>query len=338
MAEDAQQRPGRAAATQQDVADAVGVSRGLVSMALSGRGRMAPGTRLRIVSAARDLGYHLNTAAAELASRQSRRVAVIVPYLDNPYFDLLVRALRHEASRCGLLLVSFVSDLTDRIERETVDDVLSMRPRGLILPGTTLPESDLRTIADDVRLCVIDRSLEDPTIDLVRMDEDGAAAQIVGHLAARGARTLVFLAPADQLTEPLITERREACRRAAASSGLDFEWAACDDGVSSVLHGVLERRAERIGAVAYNDVLGLDLLAAVLGSGLVPGRDVIAVSYDNSPLARRGEIALTSVDQSPEALAAAAVEAILRDDGDPVVRRTVPARLVVRRSSTGPRG
>ena len=78
-------------ATQQDVALAAGVSRGLVSLALKGEGRMSDETRRRILRTARTLGYRTNTAAAELAARRSSRLAVIVPYLDNPFFDVLLR-------------------------------------------------------------------------------------------------------------------------------------------------------------------------------------------------------------------------------------------------------
>jgi len=142
----------RAPATQQDVADLAKVSRGLVSLALKGGGRMSDKTRQRILEAARTLRYRPNNAATELASRRSRRLAVIVPYLDNPFFDLLLRALRRHASQAGYILASFVSDLTDQVERSTIDDVLSMRPEGLILPGTSLSLTELRELSAQLPL------------------------------------------------------------------------------------------------------------------------------------------------------------------------------------------
>ena len=48
-------------ATQQDVAARAGVSRGLVSLALKGEGRMSDETRRRILDTARALDYHPNT-------------------------------------------------------------------------------------------------------------------------------------------------------------------------------------------------------------------------------------------------------------------------------------
>lgn len=84
-------------------------------------------------------------------------------------------------------------------------------------------------------------------------------------------------------------------------------------------------------------MLGIDLVAAVLASRLRPGADVAIVSYDNTSLASRPEVSLTSVDQSPDRLAEAAVAAVLAPA--PAAHVTVPATLVVRASSLRtPRG
>ena len=97
-------------ATQADVAELAGVSRGLVSLALSGGGRMSQHTRERILSAARALNYQPHSAAAELAGGDSHRLLLVLPYLDNPYFDQLSRALRKAAEKVGYSLLVMVSD------------------------------------------------------------------------------------------------------------------------------------------------------------------------------------------------------------------------------------
>ena len=64
--------------------------------------------------------------------------------------------------------------------------------------------------------------------------------------------------------------------------------------------------------------------------------DVSVVGYDDSPLARLGTVDLTSVSQSPEAMAEAAVGlAIERLEGrrTETVERVLQPRLVVRSTS-----
>ena len=315
-------------ATQQDVALAAGVSRGLVSLALKGEGRMSDETRRRILRTARTLGYRTNTAAAELAARRSSRLAVIVPYLDNPFFDVLLRCLRRHAADAGHVLVAFVSDLEDSLEHTTVDDVLSMRPAGLLLPGTSMSEDELAALAGQVPLCVIDRDLETGIVPVVRLDEADAARRIAAHLAAQGLTNLSFFSPAPGLQELLLDERRGACRAAAGAAGLAFTEVTCDDGASAALARARAELGAPLGAVAYNDVL-----AATLAAHLEPGRDVALVSYDNSQLAARRQFSLTSIDQSPDRLARAAITALLSPARTPAARVTVQGSLVVRASS-----
>ena len=55
--------------TQSDVAEAAGVSRSLVSLALSGSPKVAEETRVHIARIASSLGYRVNAAASALARR-----------------------------------------------------------------------------------------------------------------------------------------------------------------------------------------------------------------------------------------------------------------------------
>ena len=320
-------------ATQQDVALAAGVSRGLVSLALKGEGRMSDETRRRILRTARTLGYRTNTAAAELAARGSLRLAVIVPHPENPLFDILPLCLRGHAAGADHVLVAFVSDLEDSLEHTTVDDVLSMRPAGLLLPGTSMSEDELAALAGQVPLCVIDRDLETGIVPVVRLDEADAARRIAAHLAAQGLTNLSFFSPAPGLQELLLDERRGACRAADGAEGLAFTEVTCDDGTSAALARSRADLGAPLGAVAYNDVLGIDVLAATLAAHLEPGRDVALVSYDNSQLAARRQFSLTSIDQSPDRLARAAITALLSPARTPAARVTVQGSLVVRASS-----
>src|SRR5438874_1547456 len=66
--------------TIHDVAKAAGVSITTVSRALNGYGDVSEKTRQRIVSVARDLGYHANAAARNLRGKRTDTIA-FAPYL-----------------------------------------------------------------------------------------------------------------------------------------------------------------------------------------------------------------------------------------------------------------
>lgn len=330
-------RPASAHATQQDVADAAGVSRGLVSLALKGEGRMSQETRRRILDAAARLDYHTNAAAAELAARHSTRLAVVVPYLDNPFFDLLLRALRRRAKQVGYTLIALVSDLVDELESSTIDDVLSLRPAGLILPGTSMTPQELRALGERVRLCVIDRTLpQSAGVATVRLDETDAARLTLDHLLSQGYERITFLSPAARLRETILGERVEECRAAAARAGADFTEVDAEAGVQGAISRALADGTGPLGLIAYNDLLAIDAVAAGLGLGLDIPQQLGISSYDNTALAERAELRITSIDQNPDMLAVGALEALLTPGDTSGFRRVVPARLV-QRSSTARR-
>src|SRR5882724_9493745 len=80
------QRPGRPSnsrrhskanpvSTQESLAKLTGFAQPTISLALSGKGSIAPETRQKILDKARELGYHpdLNIDARRLSSRNSER-------------------------------------------------------------------------------------------------------------------------------------------------------------------------------------------------------------------------------------------------------------------------
>ena len=331
-----ERRQGRQAGrhtTQLDIARAAGVSRSVVSHALNGSGRISQATRSRVLRVARELDYQPHGAASELASRRSDRLVVVLPYLDNPFFDILVRHLRERAHQVGRSLVVLVSDLEADLERATVEEARRMRPAGLILPGTRLASEEIERLGQQVPVCLLDRGLPGSSVTTARMDEDLAAEQIVSHLHGLGHRHLAFLAPATPLYERLVTDRGRACARAARARGMSVEQVTCEAGTLPVLRD----RPTPLAVVAYNDLLAINVITAAYHLGRRVGPDIAVASYDNTRLACRPEFDLTSVDQNPQLLAGAAVELLTAPDArsSPAERTaTIAPRLVVR-SSTG---
>ena len=87
--------------TQADVARRAGVSISVVSRELSGDPglRARPETRERIQRAVQELGYTPSHAARSLRLSRAFAVGVIVPDLNNPIYNELVRGIDETADR-----------------------------------------------------------------------------------------------------------------------------------------------------------------------------------------------------------------------------------------------
>lgn len=319
--------------TQSDVAKAAGVSRGLVSQALSGSGRMSPSTRTHIRETADKLGYYPHSAAAELAGGHSKRLVLILPYLTNPYFDELSSHLRVAASARGYSLIVMVSDLTrsSQVERDTIAEAVGLHPAGIIFIGTSQSTDELVTLSRRVTVCTLDRSVPDGTIWAVRIDEAAAARAIVSHLLTQGYRSLCYLSPPPSHREAIVCERVAQCRRAAAREGMALHELDGADVEASVAAAA---RMAAPALIAFNDMVATHAATAAYRHGLTLGSDLGIVGYDDIDLARRPGFEISSINQNPQRLAQATVSSVLSAPSHEATTVSTVPRLIVRQSST----
>lgn len=119
--------------TQSDVAQAAGVSRGAVSLALSGSPGVGEETRERIRAVAAELGYVRNLGAAALAGQFESALGVVLPDLRNPFFESLVAQIQHRGVSHDRLPL-FVTALDDPDQEAMVMRKLhELRVAGIIV-------------------------------------------------------------------------------------------------------------------------------------------------------------------------------------------------------------
>lgn len=315
--------------TQADVARAAGVSRGLVSLALNGSPLVAQATAEHIKQVANRMGYRVNAQAAALASRRSRVIALVLPHLMNPFFDSIAQSLQEAARERGYVLFTVLGG-ADVIEKE-LEEVLALRVEGLVFVSPALAADDLRNLGRAVPVCVIGRAGVGGQVDSVRVDEKAAAEKVLEHLRSQGLYTVVYIGP-PATRDYNVTERQQCLMQAARQSGMtllsledgrelraQLEYVAnqhLTDGASASAPAGTAKLAQRkqgepaqlpglastpagakIGLVAHNDVVAIDVLAAIRSLGL----NLPLISYDNTYLAAREE--LTSVAQPTAVMA-----------------------------------
>lgn len=302
------------AATQSDVARAAGVSRSLVSLALSGSPKVAADTRERIEDVAASLGYRVNVSASSLARKRSSIIGLVLPNLRNAFFEQVAASLGRAAARRGLTLFVTVGSDQPEVLHQAVESLLGVRVAGIILVSPWLPGEDLLAIGEEVPVCVIGRRSPGGRVDSVRVDEAAAARLVVDHLASRGMRTICYIGP--RLTDAASRHDREgSLAHAARATGSAFEVRSCGEDAGPATRTALQDHPEPLGLVIHNDALAIDAVPVLRESRREPGVDVALVSYDNTYLALREEFSLTSVDQPEERLGECAVDLVCRRAG-----------------------
>src|SRR5687767_148436 len=92
--------------TARDVAKLAGTSNAVVSYVFNdGPRTVSPGTRERVLRAAKELDYKPNALARALSAGKTRSIGLIVPDIANPFFAELARAVEEAAAERGHLLL-----------------------------------------------------------------------------------------------------------------------------------------------------------------------------------------------------------------------------------------
>jgi len=89
----------------QDVADLAQVSQSAVSRTFTPGASVSDQTRRKVLAAAQQLGYRPNALARSLITQQSRLVALVMCYLQNQFYPLVIEKFSrppHYPSSCVL--------------------------------------------------------------------------------------------------------------------------------------------------------------------------------------------------------------------------------------------
>jgi LacI family transcriptional regulator, galactose operon repressor len=342
--------------TIRDVARECGYSASTVSIVLNGAplSRYIPAdTKGRIETAAKRMGYRPNPLARSLRSQRSNIVGVMVIDITDPFCTPILRGLEN-----ALYQASYLSLLADahnephRFERY-LEMLLDRRVEGLVVIANWLV-TDIKLLADltecQVPTVIAGRSFENRSVSTVSVDNESGASMALEHLYRLGHREIAFLRGPKALSSS--RQRWKGIRAFAQSAGLRLdskkilELPQSLDPNSSFeagaqLTGELLRQGKPFTAlVAFDDMAALGALRALKKKGLHVPEDCSVVGFDDVAQASLSVPSLTTVRQPMEAMGSLsagmvleAIKAMDEKQDVPVVRKKIPAELVVREST-----
>jgi len=309
--------------SQQDVANLAKVSRTTVSLVLNNveSAAISDDTRQRVLDAAKQLGYVPDAAAQALASRRSRIVGLVLArsthhissdaYLTQ-VLDTLVAALRAEDMRL----------IFDIVEGEHRNDaylelIRSKRIDGIILSGPRYDDQAVAALEKEGFPTVLMGQLPGSCCTSVDVDNRAAARIAVEHLMTLGHRQIACITNAG-LEYTAAVERLEGYREALSAGGITPEDALIRYGDFDPESGFTQMKellevSDRPSAVfVASDVVAFGATAAIREAGLRIPQDIALVAFDNVPLSKYVQPALTTVNLPAKQLALEASRILLQ--------------------------
>jgi len=334
----------KAKVTLRSLAQQLGIHVSTISRVLNGSDeeayKAASKEKVReIRELARRLGYQPNPHAKTLRTKRSRELAVLVPRLSDIVMATVYEGIDEAAERHGY--TTYVANtLDDPVRQRTLGErALNRNVEGIIIAdahSTPEPSWLEELAARGVNFILVTRR-RGPHLSITCDDSEGGrlAAE---HLWQLGHRRVAILGGEPHSSTG--NDRTDSFARFYRERGFPIAPEHILRGPFDTVTGRLQgeqllAQTERPSAIfAVNDFLAIGLYGAMRQYGLVPGRDIAVVGYNETPLAAQLSPPLTSISSSMRQQGIAVVEAFVRVlQGERVESSLIAPRLFARDSS-----
>ncbi|MDA8622431.1 LacI family DNA-binding transcriptional regulator [Psychrosphaera sp.] len=333
-------------ATSFDIAYSAGVSQSTVSRALRNSPLVSDKTKEKIRKIAKDLNYTVDKNASSLRSQTSTTLALLLfedPSSDdslvNPFFLSMLGSITKECGILGYdLLVSFQE--LDADWHSVFKD--SNKADGLILLGygNYLDyESKLHELVSHgtpfVRWGAATQSVNTCSIGC---DNFHGGKQITEHLIKLGRKNFAFVGNVDD-GSPEFMERYQGHCEALKESGLVVDENAQRNAVNTEGAGFeaansLLTSGDKIDAIVVaSDLIAAGVLNALQSKGVKVPEEIAIVGFDDIPVARYTQPALTTCKQDSAQAGVLLVDKLVDlIKGEPISNSFMKTDLIVRDS------
>lgn len=335
----------------RDVVARAGVGIATASSVLNGsrsNTRVSPATRDRVLTVAKELGYHPNALARGLTGRPTRTLGVLFCLerasvaVANPYAYTVFQGLITGAADSGYDVTLFTEPWHDA---ERSGGILrSGRTDGVVLIAVATDSDVLASLAETGLPAIAVSSSGGPDISSVDVDNAAGARLATAHLLGLGHHRIAYLNGDNNLNSSI--ERQEAFTATMSMAGSPVR-------TDYMLPGSYEPesgydRTRRLLALpspptaifAANDTLALAVINAARDCGIdVPGQ-LSVIGFDDLPLLPLESLGLTTIRQPLLEIGEAGSRMLIASiEGGHAMpeRKLFTPQLVVRRSTAPPK-
>ncbi|MCV6594527.1 MAG: LacI family DNA-binding transcriptional regulator [Silicimonas sp.] len=330
--------------TSAQVAQRAGVSQSAVSRVFTPGASASKATAAKVRKAAQELGYRPNSLARAMVSGKSRMIGLVVAYLENQFYPTALEALSNALQARGYQLLVFTAPNSTEGIDQVVEDLMAYQVDGIIAASVSIT-SDLagRARAAGIPVLLFNRGQAGDGLSNVTSANRKGAELATRFLIEGGHRRIAHIAG----WQGSSTGRDRQAGFLAAMEDAGLAPFALVDGMYDRATAMgsardLVRSSPRPDAIFVgNDHMAFGVIDALRGEGLVPGRDISVVGYDDVPLAAWEAYDLTTIRQPLNRMVEATVEILTAqiDAGDTAHQTIeIEGELILRGSARLPDG
>jgi LacI family transcriptional regulator len=292
--------------TIKDIAKKVGLSVTTVSRALNNFDDVNVETKTLIQQTAHEMGYIPNSLAQRFQKKKTDTIGLILPTFgprfSDPFFSELLAGIGNKAANHGYdLLVSTRSPGADELLAYH-QMVQGHRVDGLVVVRTRQHDERINYLCSvDFPFVVFGRT--DGDLKFPYVDEDGAFGMrlVADHLAELHHTRIACISSPPEL---MFSQYRLAgLRSRLAALKIPLQESLIRRGDMTQRSGyeemiaLLDLPKAPTAIVVCNDLMAFGAMSAIQDRGLIVGKDVSVIGFDDTPISAHSHPSLTTVHQ-----------------------------------------
>jgi len=333
-------KPEHRSPTILDVARVARVGRMTVSRVINDSPAVRPSTRRRVLAAIAQLGYQQNEAARMLQGKRAKMIGLIVPDLSDAFFASCAHTVQHIAHDHGYMTLVASSERDIEAEIAHAQLMASRKLSGILMVTSTHGPDErlLRLQRTGLPIVAFDRPIEGIQTDCVVVENRQGAEVASQHLIEHGHRNIACVG----YDETTYTTRERVAGYQSAMRAANYKPnVAVDLNTFEKLTKWITKACKGSGRTTailmLNAVTSIWILRALAEVGLSVPDDVALIGFDDFELAPLLSTPLTTVAQSPVAIASRAMVLLLdrinrSGTQTDIAKIVLPMVLIVRNS------
>ena len=243
----------------QDIASKLGLSKGTVSLVLSGKakeGRISEETCRKVRQMAAEMNYQPNEVARSLSTGKTMSIGVIVTDISNEFFGYLTFYIQEQAKKYGYSVITTNSNEDPKEFNNAVTVLLNKQIDGIILVPVDGGEKAAKKIIERrVPMVQVDRYYPSIQANYIVVNNYEASAQATELLIKRGLKKIAVICY--NLEQNTLIERKQGYTDVLSRYGLldealikNIDYANQEEDIKHAIMD-LKKQKEKVDAIFF---------------------------------------------------------------------------------------
>ena len=323
-------------ASIREVAKIAGVSPATVSRVMNGTANVDTQKKERVLRAISETGFKPNELARALFKQSSKIIGVIIPNIENSFFNELANVIEEAAFKNGYKIVLCNSHNNMDKEIQNIEMLNQMKADGIIIMTNHEKLSD--ALKDcTVPFVVLDRKIEGlGESACVEADNYKGGLLATHHLIECGCKNIVCMRGPQNFSSGQNRFRgyKDVCKEA----GIKVQYVDCDydyEAGMCAAETIIEQYPEVDGIIACNDMAAIGAYKILSKKGYCIPEDIQIIGFDNIRLSQLFVPEFTTISQPINEMGVLAVNIIINQvEGNEYQKENIMDVSLIKRETT----